>query len=194
MAEAPMNVAKLESKSHNNPDEVRTPAKTRVEVVRLPGYTLGRLNMEPGWRWSECVKPVVKTDSCQVSHVGYVVSGTITVRMNDGTQKTFEAGTSYTIPPAMTPGWKAISRSNASRCSAPSNTPNRHGRSQSLPRGQDGSEAAEEIISRRSRRHFSSRRALVLHARRSPATPGDIPFLRARASQPAAKIPGCARL
>ncbi|TIT73317.1 MAG: cupin domain-containing protein [Mesorhizobium sp.] len=99
MAEAPMNVAKFESKSHNNPDEVRTPAKTRVEVVRLPGYTLGRLNMEPGWRWSECVKPVVKTDSCQVSHVGYVVSGTITVRMNDGTQKTFEAGTSYTIPP-----------------------------------------------------------------------------------------------
>ncbi|TGV13681.1 cupin domain-containing protein, partial [Mesorhizobium sp. M4B.F.Ca.ET.143.01.1.1] len=36
---------------------------------------------------------------CQVSHVGYVVSGSITVRMNDGTQKTFEAGTSYTIPP-----------------------------------------------------------------------------------------------
>jgi quercetin dioxygenase-like cupin family protein len=45
------------------------------------------------------VKPVVKTDSCQVSHVGYVVSGTITVRMNDGTQKTFTEGTSYTIPP-----------------------------------------------------------------------------------------------
>jgi len=99
MAEAAMNVTKLASKSHNNPDEVRSPNKTRVEVVRLPGFTLGRLNMEPGWKWSECVKPVVKTDSCQVSHVGYVVSGAITVKMNDGTQKTFEQGTSYTIPP-----------------------------------------------------------------------------------------------
>jgi len=99
MADGGMNVTKFESKSHDNPDEVRSPAKTRVEVVRLPGFTLGRLNMEPGWKWSECVKPVVKTDSCQVSHVGYVVSGTITVKMNDGTQKTFTKGTSYTIPP-----------------------------------------------------------------------------------------------
>src|SRR5882757_841904 len=99
MADSGMNVSKLASKSHNNPDEVRSPDKTRVEVVRLPGFTLGRLNMEPGWKWSECVKPVVKTDSCQVSHVGYVVSGAITVKMNDGTQKTFEQGTSYTIPP-----------------------------------------------------------------------------------------------
>ncbi|TPK66554.1 cupin domain-containing protein [Mesorhizobium sp. B2-4-19] len=99
MADGGMNVTKLESKSHDNPDEVRSPDKTRVEVVRLPGFTLGRLNMEPGWKWSECVKPVVKTDSCQVSHVGYVISGTITVKMNDGTQKTFTKGTSYTIPP-----------------------------------------------------------------------------------------------
>ena len=99
MADGGMNVTKLASKSHNEPDEVRSPAKTRVEVVRLPGFTLGRLNMEPGWKWSECVKPVVKTDSCQVSHVGYVVSGTITIKMNDGTQKTFTKGTSYTIPP-----------------------------------------------------------------------------------------------
>ena len=67
MADGGMNVTKLASKSHNEPDEVRSPAKTRVEVVRLPGFTLGRLNMEPGWKWSECVKPVVKTESCQVS-------------------------------------------------------------------------------------------------------------------------------
>ncbi|MDH6231743.1 mannose-6-phosphate isomerase-like protein (cupin superfamily) [Mesorhizobium soli] len=99
MAEAAMNVTKLDAKSHDKPDEVRSPAKTRVEVVRLPGYTLARMNMEPGWRWSECVKPVVKTESCQLSHVGYVVSGTITVRMNDGTQMSFSEGMSYTIPP-----------------------------------------------------------------------------------------------
>lgn len=92
-------VTKFEVKSHGSPDEVRSPAKTRVEVVRFDGATLGRLNFEPGWRWSECVKPVVKTDLCQVSHVGYAVSGQMTVRMSDGTQKTIVAGESYTIPP-----------------------------------------------------------------------------------------------
>ena len=96
---APVTVTKLQAKSHNSPDEVRAPNKTRVEVVHLEGFTIGRLNFEPGWRWSECVKPVVKTDQCQVSHVGYAVSGQITVRMKDGTEKTIVAGESYTIPP-----------------------------------------------------------------------------------------------
>ena len=99
MATGGMTVTKFEMKSHDDPDEVRAPNKTRVEVVRLPGFTLGRFKFEPGWKWSECVKPVVGTESCQVSHVGYVVSGRLTVRTNDGTQKTFEPGTSYTIPP-----------------------------------------------------------------------------------------------
>lgn len=99
MADSGMNVAQFEIKSHDSPDEVRTPHKTRIEVVRLHGFTLGRFKFEPGWKWSECVKPVVKTDSCQVAHVGHVVSGTLTVRLNDGTQKTLTPGTSYTIPP-----------------------------------------------------------------------------------------------
>ena len=99
MDDTPVAVTKFETKSHNSPDELRTPKKTRVEVVRLPGYTLGRLNFEPGWKWSECIKPVVGTESCQNSHVGYAVSGRLTVKLNDGTQKTFEPGMSYTIPP-----------------------------------------------------------------------------------------------
>ncbi|CAG9181011.1 cupin domain-containing protein [Cupriavidus pinatubonensis] len=96
---APVAVTKFEVKSHATPDEVRTPAKTRVEVVQLEGFTIGRFNFEPGWRWSECIKPVVNTDHCQASHVGYAVSGRITVRMKDGTEKTISAGDSYTIPP-----------------------------------------------------------------------------------------------
>ena len=95
----PVKVTRFEVKSLGSPDEVRAPAKTRVEVVKLEGFTIGRFNFEPGWRWSECIKPVVKTDQCQVSHVGYAVSGRITVRMKDGTEKTITAGESYTIPP-----------------------------------------------------------------------------------------------
>ena len=95
----PVVVTQFVVKSHSSPDEVRSPEKTRVEVVRLEGFTLGRLSFEPGWRWSECIKPVVQTDSCQVSHVGYAVAGHITVRLQDGTQKTIVAGDAYTIPP-----------------------------------------------------------------------------------------------
>lgn len=95
----PVSVSKFEIKSHNSPDETRTPNKTRVEVVRLEGFTIGRFNFEPGWRWSECVKPVVGTESCQVSHVGYAVTGRLAVRLEDGTERTISAGESYTIPP-----------------------------------------------------------------------------------------------
>jgi mannose-6-phosphate isomerase class I len=93
-----LNISKLEVKSHDHPDEVRTPSLTKVEVVRLAGFTLGRFRLQPGWRWSECIKPVVGTASCQLPHVGYVVSGSISVKMDDGTQKTLEPGMSYTIP------------------------------------------------------------------------------------------------
>ena len=95
----PVAVTRFEVKSHDEPDETRTPNKTRIEVVRLEGFTIGRFNFEPGWRWSECIKPVVGTASCQNSHVGYAVAGRIRVRLEDGTEKTIGAGESYTIPP-----------------------------------------------------------------------------------------------
>jgi len=96
---ASMRVSKLETKSHDAPDEVRAPDKTRVEVVRLTDATLGRFTFKPGWRWSECIKPVVKTDSCQVAHLGHAVSGHIRIRMNDGSETTIGPGMSYAIPP-----------------------------------------------------------------------------------------------
>jgi hypothetical protein len=94
-----MNISKLEVRSHDQADEVRTPSRTRVEVVRLAGATLGRFNLEPGWRWSECIKPIAGTPTCQATHVGYCVSGSIAVKMEDGSQKTIGPGMSYTIPP-----------------------------------------------------------------------------------------------
>src|SRR5262245_32213323 len=104
----PVSVSAFDVRSHDAPDEVRTPDKTRVEVVRLEGFTFGRFNFDPGWRWSECVKPVVGTESCQVSHAGYAVSGQLQVRLDDGTEKTIRAGESYTIPPGHD-GWNESS-------------------------------------------------------------------------------------
>ena len=68
-------MAGVEKRDFDSPDETRTPDKTRVDVVRLGGTTAARFTMEPGWRWSECVKPVAGTDSCQHRHVGVVQRG-----------------------------------------------------------------------------------------------------------------------
>jgi hypothetical protein len=71
----------LEINDFSSPDEVRTPDRTvAVEVVKLAGGEVGRYTFQPGWRWSEHIKPVVGTESCQTEHVGYLVSGTMGVQ------------------------------------------------------------------------------------------------------------------
>ncbi|MBK9109285.1 MAG: cupin domain-containing protein [Saprospiraceae bacterium] len=95
----PVVITKFETKSHEHSDEIRQPDKTKVEIVRLEGFTLGRLTLQPHWQWSQCIKPVVNTHSCQVSHVGYAVSGSIIVRMGDVTEKKIKQGDFYSIPP-----------------------------------------------------------------------------------------------
>jgi hypothetical protein len=83
----------------DSPDETRTPEKTRVDVVRLGDTTAARLTFEPGWKWSECVKPVAGTDSCQLRHVGVVGAGRLVVKHEDGTELEFGAGNAYVIEP-----------------------------------------------------------------------------------------------
>jgi len=92
-------VTQLAVKSHNTPDEKRRPDKTEVDVVNLGDYTVGRFTFHPGWRWSDCIKPVVHTESCQVNHIGYCVSGALSVETTDGNHINISAGDSYTIPP-----------------------------------------------------------------------------------------------
>jgi len=92
-------MAGIERNDFSAPDETRTPDKTKVEIVNLAGGQIGRYTFEPGWRWSECVKPVAKTDSCQTHHVGYVVSGGLHVEHTDGTTMDFKAGDVYDIAP-----------------------------------------------------------------------------------------------
>jgi hypothetical protein len=72
-------VSGFAAKSHNEPDERRTPEKTQIDIVKLDGFTLARFTFQPGWRWSECIKPVAGTDRCEISHLGYAVSGEIAI-------------------------------------------------------------------------------------------------------------------
>jgi len=70
-----------------------------VDVVEIGGASVGRATLEPGWKWSECVKPIVKTDLCQVAHLGYVVAGSLAGVMSDGTTFRVKAGDTYRISP-----------------------------------------------------------------------------------------------
>ena len=89
----------LRRKRFDRPDEVRVVDKARVELVELGELAVGRAIFEPGWRWSEHVKPIVGTESCQVHHIGYVMSGHLHVEMTDGASLEVVGGDAFEIPP-----------------------------------------------------------------------------------------------
>src|SRR6266550_6193082 len=89
----------IQKKTLNAPDEVRTFDKGKVELATVGSVTFGRASFEPGWKWSESVKPIVKTEYCQAPHVQYQVSGRLRVRMTDGSEQEFGPGDVGLIPP-----------------------------------------------------------------------------------------------
>ena len=87
-------------KSLDRPEESRAPSERgRIEMVTLGEVTVGRAVFQPGWRWSEDVKPAAGTELCEVAHTGYVVSGRECVRMADGTEVELGAGDAFVIAP-----------------------------------------------------------------------------------------------
>jgi D-lyxose ketol-isomerase len=92
-------MAGITTKSFNSPDETRSPDKTKSEIVNLGNVNAARMTLQPGWRWSECIKPLVGTDSCQARHLGTVVSGSLTVKHDDGSEVTLKPGDAYLIEP-----------------------------------------------------------------------------------------------
>jgi len=93
-------MAAVEVKSFDSPDETRPfQGKGEAKVVQIGGHTVGRGTFEPGWKWSENVKPIAGTDSCQVSHLGYVLSGRMKVFMDDGSEGEVGPGDVVAIPP-----------------------------------------------------------------------------------------------
>jgi hypothetical protein len=85
-----MPTQNTEHRRYAEPDEVREFPHGRVEIVKVGGAEIGRLILEPGWRWSADVKPIAGTDLCEAPHMQYHVSGRVHVVMADGTE--FEAG------------------------------------------------------------------------------------------------------
>lgn len=88
-------------KRFSSPDERRPFAgHGHADVLQFDeGRTVGMGVFEPGWKWSQDVKPIAGTDSCQVAHSLYVVSGRMAVKMDDGTQEEMGPGDVAIIPP-----------------------------------------------------------------------------------------------
>ena len=94
-----VQVERFETKSADSPDETRTPPNALVQQVTVGGHTLARMTFKPGWKWSENIKPIAGTDSCQLSHIGYAVKGSIAVKTAEGEEHRIKAGDFYSIAP-----------------------------------------------------------------------------------------------
>ena len=93
-------MAEVEVKNFETPDETRPfDGKGQARVVHIGGHVVGKGTFEPGWRWSENVKPIAGTDSCQVSHLGYCLSGRMRIFMDDGSESDCGPGDVVAIPP-----------------------------------------------------------------------------------------------
>ena len=90
---------RLQRKSFATPDQVRKFPAGQCDIVTLDDTSVGRFVFQPGWRWSKDVQPVAGTKSCQFRHLGYTISGSLEVRMDDGTMLVIKAGEAYEIPP-----------------------------------------------------------------------------------------------
>ena len=94
------------------------PTRPASKILDLGGgIKAARMTAEPGWRWSECIKPVVGTDSCQAHHVGTVVGGSMHVADEDGTEQDIAEGDAYVIEPghdAWVTSTRAVRRSSSS--------------------------------------------------------------------------------
>jgi hypothetical protein len=87
-----------ERKAFSRADETRTFANGHVDLLRIGGSDIGRLTLEPGWRWSTDVRPIAGTDLCQEPHFQYHVSGTLHLVMEDGTELDAVAGDVTALP------------------------------------------------------------------------------------------------
>jgi len=93
-------VAGIEVKSFDSPDETRPfEGKGEAKVVSIGGQTVTQGHFEPGWRWSENVKPIAGTDSCQAPHLLYCTAGRMKVTMDDGSETEIGPGDVATIAP-----------------------------------------------------------------------------------------------
>jgi len=92
-------MAQLEKKSFNAPDQTMTPPKAENKIVTVGGKMVMRAEFQPGWKWSNDIGAAHGMAICDRHHFGYIESGTLAVRMQNGTELEATAGDVVDIPP-----------------------------------------------------------------------------------------------
>jgi hypothetical protein len=85
-------MSNLYKKSFTKPDDFKKPDKAVAEIVNMGSVMASKVVAQPGWKWSESIKPLVGGDSCQAPHLGVVTQGSLHVVHDDGTELTINAG------------------------------------------------------------------------------------------------------
>jgi class 3 adenylate cyclase/mannose-6-phosphate isomerase-like protein (cupin superfamily) len=92
-------MARLQHKRVDHPDEVRPYPLGQNEIFEMDDFVVGRMVHEPGWQWSQHVRPIAGTDRCMYHHLGYVVSGRLHVTLEDGSEAEIGPKEVFEIPP-----------------------------------------------------------------------------------------------
>jgi mannose-6-phosphate isomerase-like protein (cupin superfamily) len=94
-----MAALRVQKKNLDTPDETRDFGQGKMQTATVSDFKVARLLLQPGWKWSEHVRPLAQTDSCQVRHTGYVVSGRMKVVTDDRSEADLGPGDAYVIEP-----------------------------------------------------------------------------------------------
>jgi class 3 adenylate cyclase len=92
-------MVKLQRRPFGQPDDVREIPYGHLETYDMGDIRIGRSVLQPGWHWSESIKPIAQTELCEAHHIGLCVSGSARIRMREGAELLIEAGQFYEIPP-----------------------------------------------------------------------------------------------
>ena len=92
-------MARFQHKRLDQPDEVRPYPLGQTEIFELDDFVVGRMVMEPGWRWTHDVRPIAGTERCMYHHLGYCISGALHIELEDGTTGVIKAGEMFELPP-----------------------------------------------------------------------------------------------
>ena len=92
-------MVKLQRRPFGEPDDVREIPHGHLETYDMGDIRIGRSVLQPGWRWSESIKPIARTELCEYHHIGLCVSGSAQIRMREGAELLIEAGQFYEVPP-----------------------------------------------------------------------------------------------
>jgi hypothetical protein len=98
MMEESTMTGQAEQKAFGSPDEVRSFERGEVRLIKIGGAEIGQLVLQPGWRWSDHVKPIAGTELCEAPHFQYHAQGTLHVVMADGQEFDAKAGDVTALP------------------------------------------------------------------------------------------------